>query len=78
MTREKAADEIRTRGGSVTGSVSKNTDFVVFGEEAGSKLGKARELGVVTVNEQQFLKMLGVPASAKKSREGGQEELALG
>ena len=78
MTREKAADEIRSRGGSVTGSVSKNTDFVVFGEEAGSKLDKAHELGVETINEQQFLKMLNVRASAKQSRKGGQEELALG
>jgi DNA ligase (NAD+) len=78
MTREKAADEIRGRGGSVTGSVSKNTDFVVFGEEAGSKLDKAHELGVEAINEEQFLKMLNVRASTKESREDGQKELALG
>jgi NAD-dependent DNA ligase len=59
MTRDKAAEEIRARGGNVVGSVSKNTDFVVAGEEAGSKLEKAKELGVPTISEEQFLEKIG-------------------
>jgi len=42
----------------VTGSVSKKTDYVVVGAEAGSKLDKARALGVKTVDEDEFLKLL--------------------
>jgi NAD-dependent DNA ligase len=69
MTRDKAAEEIRARGGSVAGSVSKNTDFLVAGEEAGSKLEKATELGVPIRDEKSFREMLGltpevVPAKA--------------
>ncbi len=59
MTRDKAAEEIRARGGSVVGSVSKNTDFLIAGEEAGSKLEKARELGVPIMSEKEFLERLG-------------------
>ena len=59
MTRDKAAEEIRARGGHVTGSVSKNTDFVIAGEEAGSKLEKAAELGVPIIGEPEFLERLG-------------------
>jgi len=58
MTREKAADEIRERGGAVTGSVSKNTDYLVVGQEPGSKLDKARALGVAIINEDQLREML--------------------
>jgi DNA ligase (NAD+) len=57
MTRDKAAEEIRLRGGSVVGSVSRNTDFLITGEEAGSKLDKAVELGVKVINEAEFLRM---------------------
>jgi DNA ligase (NAD+) len=46
-------------GGSVSGSVSKKTDFVVVGEEAGSKLNKATELGVRLLDEDEFLKLIG-------------------
>ena len=60
MTRDKAAEEIRTRGGSVAGAVSKNTDFVIAGAEAGSKLEKARELGVKIITEREFLERLGL------------------
>jgi DNA ligase (NAD+) len=60
MTRDKAAEEIRARGGSVAGAVSKNTDFVVAGTEAGSKLEKARELGVEIITEREFLERLGL------------------
>jgi DNA ligase (NAD+) len=57
MTRDQATDEIRARGGSVVGAVSSNTDFVVAGEEAGSKLDKAQKLGVIIIDEKEFLKM---------------------
>jgi DNA ligase (NAD+) len=58
MTRDQATDEIRARGGSVVGAVSSNTDFVVAGEEAGSKLDKAQKLGVIIIDEKEFLKMI--------------------
>lgn len=57
-TRQAAAALIKERGGKVTGSVSKNTDFVVAGEEAGSKLDKANALGVTVLNEEQFCNYL--------------------
>ncbi|MDK2972410.1 MAG: ligase [Candidatus Sumerlaeota bacterium] len=58
MTRTEAKAEIEKRGGKVTGSVSKKTGVVVAGENAGSKLAKARELGVETWDEAQFLAAL--------------------
>jgi DNA ligase (NAD+) len=60
MTRDKAAEEIRARGGSIVGTVSKNTDLLIAGEEAGSKLEKAKQLGVTIIDEKEFLKKLGV------------------
>jgi DNA ligase (NAD+) len=54
MTREEAKARIEALGGKVTGSVSKKTDFVLAGEEAGSKLEKARELGVKILDEAEF------------------------
>ena len=57
MTREDATARIEAAGGKVTGSVSKKTDFVLAGAEAGSKLEKAQELGVKILDEAQFLKM---------------------
>ncbi|HXR48912.1 MAG TPA: NAD-dependent DNA ligase LigA [Candidatus Limnocylindrales bacterium] len=57
MTREEAKTKIESLGGKVTGSVSKKTDFVLAGEEAGSKLEKAQQLGVKLLDEAEFLKM---------------------
>jgi DNA ligase (NAD+) len=57
-TREQASAEIERRGGKVSSSVSKKTDFVVAGSEAGSKLGKAQKLGVKVIDEEAFTKML--------------------
>jgi DNA ligase (NAD+) len=59
LSRDEAGDLIRARGGSVSGSVSKKTDFVVVGEDAGSKLKKATELGLQTLDEDQFLALVG-------------------
>jgi DNA ligase (NAD+) len=58
LTRSEAEKMIEDRGGKVSGSVSKKTDFVLAGEEAGSKLDKARSLGVRVIDEAQFLLML--------------------
>ena len=58
MGRKAAGDLIAAHGGKVTGSVSKKTDYVVAGEEAGSKLDKALKLGVPVLDEAAFLAML--------------------
>jgi DNA ligase (NAD+) len=59
MTRRQAKEMITAAGGTVSGSVSRNTDFVVAGESSGSKLAKAKELGVTVIDEAGLLKMLG-------------------
>ena len=59
MTREEACAKIEMLGGHVSGSVSKNTNYVLAGAEAGSKLEKANQLGVKIIDEAEFLKMCG-------------------
>ncbi|MGA9470337.1 MAG: BRCT domain-containing protein, partial [Candidatus Macondimonas sp.] len=56
--REQAKAEILARGGAVSESVSARTDYVVAGEAAGSKLEKARALGVTVLDEAAFLALL--------------------
>ena len=58
MSRDEAGERVRTLGAEVVGSVSKKTSYVVAGEEAGSKLDKARELGVNVLTEEEFLRMI--------------------
>jgi DNA ligase (NAD+) len=59
LKREEASAKIEALGGKVSGSVSSNTDFVLAGEEAGSKLDKAQKLGIKIIDEKEFLKMCG-------------------
>lgn len=59
LSRDEAGDLVRARGGTVSGSVSKKTDYVVVGEDAGSKLKKANELGLKILDEDAFLALMG-------------------
>jgi DNA ligase (NAD+) len=57
MTREEAKQKIISLGGKVTSSVSKNTDYIIVGTDAGSKLNKAQSLGIQLIDEQKFINM---------------------
>lgn len=59
MSRDEARQLIQKLGGKVTGSVSKKTDFVIYGDKAGSKLAKAQNLGVGTLDESEFRDLIG-------------------
>ena len=59
MTRAQASEMIEKSGGKVSSSVSKKTSFVLAGEEAGSKLKKANDLGIPVIDENQFMDMVG-------------------
>lgn len=58
ITRTAASEMIEARQGTVSGSVSKNTNIVIAGEESGSKLKKAQELGIKIIDERQFLQLI--------------------
>ena len=58
FTRKEAEDLIEKHGGKISGSVSKKTDYVLAGEEAGSKLTKARDLGINIINEEEFKNLI--------------------
>jgi DNA ligase (NAD+) len=59
MTRDEASEKIKAMGGKVAGSVSAKTSYVVAGDAAGSKLTKARALGVTVIDEDALVRMLG-------------------
>lgn len=60
FTRDEATNAIEARGGKASGSVSKKTSYVVAGENAGSKLKKANDLGITVLTEDEFMVMLGM------------------
>ncbi|MDD4891168.1 MAG: NAD-dependent DNA ligase LigA, partial [Phycisphaerae bacterium] len=66
--RKEIEDKIKSLGGKATGSVSKSTDYLVVGEEAGSKLEKAKKLGVKTLSEDEFLALIGEGIAAQERR----------
>jgi len=59
MTRDEASEKVRLLGGDVSSSVSKKTDYVVVGENPGSKYKKAQKLGIKMLTEEEFLKLIG-------------------
>ena len=59
LSRDQAKDMLESTGAKVAGSVSKKTDYLLAGSDAGSKLDKARELGVVVIDEAGLLLLLG-------------------
>lgn len=58
MSRDEAKARIKSLGGKVASSVSKNTDYVVVGDDPGSKYDEAQKLGVRTIDEREFQKLL--------------------
>ena len=58
LTRPKASDLIKEKGGIITSSVGKDLDYIVVGEKPGSKYGKAKKLGVTLLNEEEFIELV--------------------
>ena len=58
MSRDQASEKVRMLGGKVSSSVSRETDYLVVGENPGSKLDKAKQLGVKTISEKEFLELI--------------------
>ena len=58
FNREQAKSKIRQLGGNVSGSVSKQTDFVVVGQNPGSKYNRAKKLGIKIISEKEFLEII--------------------
>jgi DNA ligase (NAD+) len=65
LSREQASALAREAGARVTSSVSKKTSFVLLGQDAGSKLTKAQEIGIETIDEAEFLRRLGAKGSGE-------------
>ncbi|MDN5292861.1 MAG: ligase [Eubacteriales bacterium] len=74
LTRREAGELIEKLGGKVTNSVSKNTDYVVVGENPGSKYDKALALGITLLTEEEFLAMVGYPSSRQKEEKTAEGE----
>ncbi len=72
FSRDEVKEVLRSAGANVTSSVSRETDYLIVGEEAGSKLEKARELGVRVISEREFLKILGSQPEKKPEAKQGQ------
>jgi DNA ligase (NAD+) len=75
LSRDETSALIRDAGGNVTGSVSKNTDYLLAGDSTGLKLDKAKELGVKIISEKEFLNLLGSHSPPAKTNEKKQTEL---
>ena len=58
LSKDKSAKLLESLGAKVASSVSKKTDYVIYGEDAGSKLKKAQELGVKTLTEEEFMNII--------------------
>ena len=74
QTREEITESILEKGGKVSGSLSNKTDYLLAGAEAGSKLEKARTLGVKVVDEAQFRRMLGGEAAAPAAEDAAMQD----
>jgi DNA ligase (NAD+) len=75
LSRDEASALVREAGGTVTGSVSKNTNYLLAGENAGTKLEKAKELGVTIISEAEFLELVGSSSAPAKANQKKQTKL---